>query len=65
MKTDRDAFLKTIAPFREDIVVAVECIFTWYGVTPWGRLLQIYNGSLLIIISQAFLGRGRWSVADH
>ena len=30
MKTDRDAFLKTIAPFREDIVVAVECIFTWY-----------------------------------
>ena len=32
MKTDRDAFLKAIAPFREDIVVAVECIFTWYWV---------------------------------
>ena len=30
MKTDRDLFLKIIAPFREDIVVAVECIFTWY-----------------------------------
>ena len=30
MKTDRDAFLKAIAPYREDIVVAVECIFTWY-----------------------------------
>ncbi len=32
LKTDRDAFLKAIAPFREDIVVAVECIFTWYWV---------------------------------
>jgi len=32
MKTDRDAFLRAIAPFREDIVVAVECIFTWYWV---------------------------------
>jgi transposase len=32
MKTDRDAFLKAVAPYREDIVVAVECIFTWYWV---------------------------------
>jgi transposase len=31
-KTDRDAFLKAIASYREDIVVAVECIFTWYWV---------------------------------
>jgi len=23
-------FLKAIAPYREDIAVAVECIFTWY-----------------------------------
>ena len=23
-------FLKTIAAYREDLVVAVECIFTWY-----------------------------------
>ena len=23
-------FLKAIAPYREDIVVCVECIFTWY-----------------------------------
>src|SRR2546429_330070 len=30
MSSDRDSFLKAIAPFREDIVVAVECIFTWY-----------------------------------
>ncbi len=25
-----DSFLKAIAPYREDIAVAVECIFTWY-----------------------------------
>ena len=25
-----DGFLKAIAPYREDLVVAVECIFTWY-----------------------------------
>jgi transposase len=25
-----DAFLEAVAPFREDLVVAVECIFTWY-----------------------------------
>lgn len=28
--TDPDCFLKIIDPYREDIVVAVECIFTWY-----------------------------------
>ena len=28
--TDPECFLKAIAPYREDIVVAVECIFTWY-----------------------------------
>ena len=30
MKTRPEAFLKAIAPYREDLVVAVECIFTWY-----------------------------------
>jgi hypothetical protein len=25
-----EAFLKVIAPYRDDLVVAVECIFTWY-----------------------------------
>ena len=27
---DPQVFLRTIAPYREDLVVAVECIFTWY-----------------------------------
>src|ERR671924_2275441 len=30
MKASPEPFLKAIAPYREDIVVAVECIFTWY-----------------------------------
>jgi hypothetical protein len=30
MKTTPDAFLNVIAPYRPDIVVAVECMFTWY-----------------------------------
>ena len=30
MKSDPDSFLNAIAPFRENIVVAVECMFTWY-----------------------------------
>jgi len=32
INTDREVFLKTIEPFREDIVVAVECMFTWYWI---------------------------------
>ena len=30
MAAGPEAFLKVIAPYRKDIVVAVECIFTWY-----------------------------------
>jgi hypothetical protein len=37
MATDPDAFLKAIAPFREDIVVAGECIFTCYGLPIYAR----------------------------
>jgi hypothetical protein len=30
MKTDPEALLSAIAPYRPDIVVAVACMFTWY-----------------------------------
>ena len=30
MKTDPAALLKVIAPSRADLVIAVECVFTWY-----------------------------------
>lgn len=30
LPTDPQKFLTVIAPYREDVVVAVECLFTWY-----------------------------------
>jgi transposase len=30
MKTTPEAFLSAVAPFRDDLVVCVECIFSWY-----------------------------------
>jgi transposase len=32
MKAAPEPFLKAIAPYREGLVVAVECIFPWYGL---------------------------------
>ncbi len=32
IKTDPAAFLKLINPYRQDIAVAVECMFTWYWI---------------------------------
>ena len=29
MKAGPEPFLKALAPYREDLVVCVECIFTW------------------------------------
>lgn len=30
IRTDREDFLKLIKPYRKDLVVAVECVFSWY-----------------------------------
>jgi transposase len=32
INTNRDIFLNIIEPFRENVVVAVECMFTWYWI---------------------------------
>jgi transposase len=32
LPTTPEAFLRVIAPYREDVVVGVECMFTWYWV---------------------------------
>ena len=29
IKTDRDVFLQVIQPYREDVVISVECMFAW------------------------------------
>jgi hypothetical protein len=30
LRASPEAFLKAVAPYREELVVAVECMFTWY-----------------------------------
>ena len=30
--TDREVFMEVIQPYIEDVVVAVECMFTWYWI---------------------------------
>ena len=30
LRAEPESFLRVIAPYREDLAVAVECIFTWY-----------------------------------
>ena len=30
MKSSPEAFLEAVAPYRDDLVVAAECTFTWY-----------------------------------
>src|SRR5712692_9504064 len=32
VKSTPEAFLEIVAPYRDDLVVAVECMFTWYWV---------------------------------
>jgi transposase len=32
IETNRKAFLETIQPFRKDVAIAVECMFTWYWI---------------------------------
>jgi hypothetical protein len=36
MKAAPEPFLKAMAPYREGLVVAVECLFTWYGLADLG-----------------------------
>ena len=35
MQAAPEPFLKAMAPSREGLVVAVECIFTWYWLADW------------------------------
>ena len=41
MRANPDAFLKAVGPYREDLVVAVECMFTWYWLADLCRSEQI------------------------
>jgi transposase len=35
MKTDPEHLTRAIEPYREDLVIAVECLFTWYWLADW------------------------------
>ena len=32
IRTDQDRFLSLVGPYRDDLVVCVECMFTWYWI---------------------------------
>jgi len=53
IRTNPEVFLKTIAPYREDIVVAVECIFTWY----WLADLCAQEAFLAVLKYNFLMGR--------
>lgn len=35
-KTEPAQLAAAIAPFRDDLVISVECLFTWYWLADWG-----------------------------
>jgi transposase len=45
MKAAPEPFLKAIAPYRDRLVVAVECIFTWY----WLADLWAHEGMAFVL----------------
>jgi len=55
LPTTPEAFLRVIAPYREDLVVAVECMFTWY----WLADLCAQEGMAFI------LGHALYMKASH
>ena len=55
MKSRPEALLSAIDPFRDDLVVAVECIFTWYWLADLCRREEI----------EFVLGRALYMKAIH
>ena len=55
MPTTPESFLKAIAPYRRDLVVAVECMFTWY----WLADLCVQQGLTFV------LGHAQYMKAIH
>lgn len=48
IKSNPEEFLEIIKPYREDIAVAVECIFTWYWIADLCR-----NESIPFVLGHA------------
>ncbi len=43
IKTDPEAFLKLVADYRDELVTAVKCMFTWYWLADLCSWENIYN----------------------
>lgn len=37
IRTDPDSLRRSLQPFREDLVIGVECMFSWYWLADWCR----------------------------
>ena len=55
MPTTPETFLKAMAPYRQDLVVAVECMYTWY----WLADLCVQEGITFV------LGHAQYMKAIH
>ena len=58
-KASPQALLKAIEPYREDIVVAVECVFVWYwlSIVSWQHSHSLHRISMKLHVNS-------WSVVS-
>ena len=40
IKTQASALAKAVAPYQDDLVISVECLFTWYWIADWCQQKQ-------------------------
>ena len=53
MACEPEKFLRAVAPYRDDLVVAVECMFTWYWLVERVPALSPERKSFFINFSEA------------
>jgi Transposase IS116/IS110/IS902 family len=61
---EREQLMKTLAPYRKDLVVAVECLFCWYWVADLTLLYKIHDLSRFPRV-QDFLSYARLVKGTH
>jgi transposase len=42
IKTDPDSLRRALQPFRDDLIIGVECMFSWYWLADWCREEKIH-----------------------
>jgi len=58
LRTNPESFARVIEPYREDLAVAVECVFVWYWIADLCAQLGVtfVLGSSLYMRSMQFTG---------